>query len=112
MSQSIRAEFLRDGRLRLLVSFGEVPCGFVTDGASVPCAVRCIFGHPYDRRHIRAGVRHDWRYAVGGDEKLRRAADRQYMNDLKQDGLGLVARLVEYCFVRLFGRSHFNYVEV
>lgn len=108
MSKNVKAEFLRDGRIRLIRDFGEVPSNFVCDGASVPRLLWRLFGHPYDKRHIRAGVRHDWRYHVGGDESMRKAVDEQYRKDLKADGQRVVLRWLEYFAVRLCGRSHFN----
>jgi len=111
MTGNVQAEFLRDGRIRLIRDFGEVPCDFVCDGASVPRFCWRVFGHPYDRRHIRGGVRHDWWYAVGGDEKCRKAADQQYREDLKEDGQGFICRWLEYFAVRLGGRSHYKYTH-
>lgn len=111
MSKNVKAEFLRDGRIRLIRNFGEVPRGFICDGASLPRFFWRIFGHPYDKKHIRAGVRHDWRYCVGGDEKLRKAIDEQYREDLKADGQKFVFRWLEYFAVRLGGRSHYRYTN-
>ena len=111
MSKNVKAEFLKDGKIRLISDFGEVPCGFICDGASVPRFCWRLFGHPYDRKHIRGGVKHDWRYTVGGDEKMRKKIDKEYREDLKEDGQGLVLRWSEYFAVRLGGRSHFNYTK-
>ena len=109
MSKNVKCEHLPDGKIRLIRDFGEVPRDFVCDGASLPRFCWRVFGHPYDKKHIRAGVRHDWRYTVGGDKRLRKAIDEQYRKDLKADGQWFVLRWLEYFAVRWFGRAHFNY---
>lgn len=109
MSKNVKAEFLQNGCIRLIRDFGEVPRDFVCDGASLPRFFWRVFGHPYDRKHIKGGVRHDWGYTVGGDAAIRKAYDEQYREDLKADGQGFVLRWLEYLAVRVFGRSHFNY---
>lgn len=111
MSKNVKAEFLKNGKIRLIRDFGIVPRGFICDGASVPRFFWRLFGHPYDRKHIRGGVRHDWGYTIGGDEALRKAIDEQYREDLKADGQGFVLRWLEYFAVRLGGRSHYNNTE-
>ena len=83
-----------------------VPAGFKSDGASVPRFFWRFLGHPFDRHHLRAGVRHDYRYACG--VVPRKDCDRMYRNDLKADGLGFIKRNLEYIGVRVFGRSHYN----
>ena len=108
MSKNVKAEFLRDGRIRLIRPFGEVPRNFVCDGASIPRFFWRIFGHPFDRRHIRGGVKHDWGYAVGGDARRRRLLDAEYRRDIRTDGQSLVLAWIEWLVVRLCGRSHFK----
>jgi hypothetical protein len=108
VSKNVKAEFLPDGRIRLIRPFGEVPRGFVCDGASVPRFFWRFLGHPYDRHHVRGGVKHDWGYAVGGDRKRRKALDVEYRRDLARDGMKLVPRWLEYFAVRLFGGRHYN----
>ena len=109
MSRNVKCEHLPNGTIRLIRDFGEVPRDFTCDGASVPRFFWRLFGHPYDRKHIRGGVRHDWRYSVGGDEAMRKVDDEQYREDLKADGQGVVLAWCEYFVLRLCGRSHFNY---
>ena len=106
MSKRLKVEFLRDGRIRLLQSFGEVPRGFETDGASVPRFFWRIFGHPFSARHVRGGVRHDWRYKCG--IMPRKTADAAYRRDLIADGMPRVLAWLEYFAVRLCGRSRYN----
>lgn len=109
MSKTVKAEFLHNGKIRLIRPFGEVPRDFICDGASVPRLLWPVFGHPFDRKHIRASVRHDWRNAVGGTRQDRQRADREYREDLKRDGQCFPLRWLEYFAVRLWGRSHFKY---
>ena len=111
MSVNVQAEHLPDGRIRLLKHLGEVPVGFVCDGASVPRFLWRLFGHPYDRIHIRAGVGHDHDYTVGGSEEDRLAADLRYRDNIRKDGAGPIQAQLEYIGIRFFGRKHFNYTQ-
>ena len=111
MSKNVKAEHLPDGRIRLIRDFGEVPRGFICDGASVPRFFWRIFGHPYDKKHIRGGVRHDYGYTVGGDKKMRKAMDERYRQDIRADGQNLVFAWLEYFAVRLGGRSHYRHTN-
>ena len=111
MSKNVKAEHLPDGRIRLIRDFGEVPRGFICDGASVPRLCWRLFGHPYDKVHIRGGVHHDWGYSVGGDKKRRKALDRRYREDIRADGQNLALAWLEYFAVRLGGRSHYRYTN-
>lgn len=106
MSRNVKAEFLRNGRIRLIRPFENVPRGFVCDGASVPRFFWRFLGHPYDRYHLRPGIRHDRGYDEG--KVPRKVLDRQYRKDLKKEGLGFVKRNLEYIGVRLFGAKHYN----
>lgn len=106
MSKNVKAEFLKNGHIRLLRPFEYVPRGFVCDGASVPRFFWRFLGHPLDRRHLKPGVRHDYGYATG--TVPRKILDRQYRADLKAEGLGIFRRNLEYIGVRVFGRRHYN----
>lgn len=106
MAKNIKAEFLPDGKIRLLRPFEGVPRGFICDGASVPRLFWRFLGHPYDRYHLRPGIKHDFGYHEG--LKVRKKLDRQYREDLKKQGLGFIKRNLEYAGVRLFGRRHYT----
>jgi hypothetical protein len=106
MSMKIKAEFLKNGNIRLMRPFEFVPKGFICDGASVPRFFWRFLGHPFDVHHLRPGVRHDYRYSTG--VVPRKDCDRMYRDDLKADGLGFIKRNLEYFGVRLFGASHYN----
>ena len=109
MSKNVKCEHLPNGKIRLIRDFGEVPRDFTCDGASIPRLGWRIFGHPYDKVHIKNGVRHDWDYTVGGDEAMRKEADRRYRRGIHADGQPLVLAWCEYFVLRLCGRKHFNY---
>lgn len=109
MSKNVKAEFLPNGCIRLIREFGEVPAGFVCDGASIPRFGWRLFGHPYDRIHVKSGVKHDYAYELGGDEQMRQAADREYRDGIRRDGAGRVRSQLEYLVLRMFGAKHFNY---
>lgn len=109
MSKNVKCEHLPNGKIRLIRDFGEVPRDFVCDGASIPRLGWRIFGHPYDKVHIKNGVRHDWDYTIGGDKAMRKEADRRYRRGIRADGQLLVLAWCEYFVLRLCGRSHFNY---
>ena len=106
MSKNVKAEFLRNGCIRLIRPFGEVPRGFTSDGASVPRLFWWIFGHPYDKHHIRGGIRHDWRYKTGAVPRA--VADAEYRRDLIEDGMWRAFAWAEWFAVRLCGRSRYN----
>ena len=102
----IKIEFLKDGRAVTLARFGEVAECFVFDGASVPRFFWRLLGHPFDKRHLRGSLRHDWHYQNG--DVSRRDADRNYYNDLVADGMPRVFAWLEWLAVRLCGWRHYN----
>lgn len=106
MSKNVKAEFLKGGRIRLIRPFEDVPRGFICDGASVPRFFWRLLGHPFDNHHLKPGIRHDYGYAKG--KVPRKVLDKRYRDDLKEEGLGLIRRNLEYFGVRVFGRRHYN----
>ena len=108
---NIVAEHMPDGKIRLVKDFGEVPAGFVCDGASIPRFFWRLCGHPYDRIHVKSGVKHDYAYELGGDELMRYAADCDYRDGIRRDGAGIIRSQLEYLTLRIFGGSHFNYLN-
>lgn len=111
MSINVVAEHMPDGRIRLVKDFGEVPAGFVCDGASIPRFFWRLCGHPYDKIHIRSGVKHDYAYELGGNELMRYAADCDYRDGIRRDGAGAIRSQLEYLSLRIFGAKHFNYLN-
>jgi hypothetical protein len=76
----IKVEFLTDGRAVTLDRYGEVPSNFVFDGASVPRFFWRLLGHPFDKRHLRGSLRHDWHYREA--DIPRKQADAEYYVDI------------------------------
>lgn len=91
--------------------FYHVPAHEFTDGASVPRFLWRVCGHPLQVPRLYAALIHDYLYSGEDPEATRRDADDLY-RDL-QIALGVPkwkARL-EWVFIRLFGRSHWEGVE-
>ena len=102
----IKIEFLTDGRAVTLAKYGEVAENFVFDGASVPRFFWRLLGHPFDRRHLRAALRHDWHYQEA--DITRKAADAGYYRDLVADGMPRPLAWLEWLGVRLCGWRHYR----
>ena len=102
----IKVEYLDDGRQVLLEAYGEIPAGFVFDGASVPRFFWRLFGHPYDKHHVRGSLRHDYAYEQGLIPRAQ--ADRQYREDIIEDGMPRAFAWLEWLGVRLGGWRHYN----
>jgi len=79
----------------------HVPVGFRTDGASIPRFAWITTGTPYDPRHIRAAVFHDYLYMTG--ETSRRVADGCFRHVLWLDGVGPYQRGKMFWALRLLG---------
>jgi len=88
-----------------------IPAGYVTDGASVPRFLWPICGTPMESPRICAAIVHDWLYDVGGDDADRKTADVLYKDYNIALGMTKFTAIVEYHAIRLFGGSHFNYIE-
>lgn len=80
----------------------EVPKGFETDGASIPRFAWITTGTPFDPKHIRAAVLHDFMYQAGIVE--RKAADDLFRQMLREDGVGGYQAGKMYFALRIFGR--------
>lgn len=81
----------------------EVPAGFQTDLASVP---RMVWGlYSKTGKLARPSVVHDWLYvsAPVRDEATRRAADRVFLQAMRDDGVRWPGRQIVYQAVRRFG---------
>ena len=102
----IKIEFLTDGRAVTLERYGEVPSNFVFDGASVPRFFWRLLGHPFDKRHLRGSLSHDWHYQEA--DIPRRQADAIYYLDIVSDGMPRPLAWLEWLGVRLCGRRHYN----
>lgn len=83
-----------------------VPVGFVSDGASVPRALRWLCGDPMERPRLYAALLHDWLYTTG--VVSRAEADAVYYAMLRHFGYSPVDASVNYLAVRLFGSRHYG----
>ena len=104
--ESVKAEFMPDGRLRLLEPYREVPAGFVTDGASVPRFFWRVLGHPFDGRKLGPSLRHDWHYEQ--QDVPRAQADAEYYCDLRAEGVTVPEASLYWLGVRLAGWAHWG----
>lgn len=75
-----------------------VPEGFITDFASVPCALWSVFP-PYGK-YTKAAVVHDWLYAAG--KVSRKDADGIFSRMMREAGVKWRRPLMWFA-VRLFG---------
>lgn len=79
-----------------------VPAGFLTDGASIPRFAWFTTGTPYDPRHIRAAVVHDFLYqTVNGVTRLE--ADAIFRALLLRDSVSEYQAAKMYWALRIGG---------
>ena len=95
-----------DGAWELVADFGDVPAGFVTDGASVPRLLWRVLGPPLEADTVAASVEHDYDYKTG--RIPRREADDKYYRNLRRDGVGRVRAAIYWLGVRIGGAPHYN----
>ena len=105
----IKAEFLSDGCCRLLSGYHRIPEGFVWDGASIPRYFWRMFGHPYDRHHLRGGLKHDFNYQEG--IMSRSKCDRIYYHDIREDRQPFILACLEWLVLRIFGWLRYNHAR-
>lgn len=86
----------------------SVPCGFVTDGASIPAALRFICGDPNKAPRVYPAILHDWGYSRGGSEDDRRRYDVLYRDIQISLGIPRFKAFVEWAALRVCGASHFG----
>lgn len=79
--------------------------GFLTDGLSIPQALRSLTYSPFSPVCIRAGVTHDNLYCIGKDKA---EADRIFLKILLEDGASKFQAYAMYYAVKFFGASHFG----
>ena len=82
-----------------------VPCGFKTDGASVPRILQNIFPAVY--KYFPACIIHDYMYS-GLLPNTKRQADDLFDTNLKRLGISSWYRIPMVAAVRLFGGSNFK----
>jgi len=83
----------------LLKKFREVPAGFVFDFASIPRALWWLIS-PTELGDVGPLV-HDYSYRLATGSRA--AADKQFLEDMKADGITKWKRNAAYAAVRAFG---------
>jgi hypothetical protein len=78
---------------------GVVPCGFVTDGLSIPRFYRWRFSPT--GRGFRAALAHDWMYRMG--EYPQAVCDRVFRDGLQFCGVGAWERNLMFLTLRVGG---------
>lgn len=63
----------------------EVPAGFLSDGASIPWAARCIAGDPFSFEYLHAAIIHDALYRQKFLDHINRAQADLIFRDLMWD---------------------------
>lgn len=86
-----------------------VPCGFTSDGASVPRFFWRLLSPPIDPVTLAPSIIHDWLYTQGGIRDLTRLeCDRWYRNALIANGYPRWKANITYVGIRLFGWRHWG----
>lgn len=67
-----------------------IPCGFQSDGCSVPRLFWRVIFPPLDNKAIRAGVIHDYIYRTHPENWTKWKADSTFRKILLEDGVSLV----------------------
>ena len=97
-----------DWHVRFRGEWYSVPCGFVTDGASIPRWLWPVCGHPLQAPRVVAAIVHDFLYGGGDPEATRADADDLYRD--MQIALGIPRRraYVEWVVLRMCGWTHWR----
>lgn len=86
----------------------DLPRDFVTDGASIPKALRFICGSPYQEPRLYAALVHDWLYSGGDPEATRAEADALFRDMQIALGISKIKARIEWAALRLCGGSHWE----
>lgn len=83
-----------------------IPCGYASDGASIPRFLWWLLGNPLDKPRVFAAIVHDWLY----DSHIvsRKRADQIYMELCVRYGVPRHKAVFEYHFIRWFGGGHWD----
>lgn len=92
----------------------NIHTGFKTDFATIPRPMRALIS--VNGRHRLAAVLHDYLYANGGAFRdgeniiryTRKDADQEFLNAMRQLGVGWAKRTSMYSAVRVFGRFFYK----
>ena len=78
-----------------------VPCGFCTDGASIPSLLWGVIGSPWAGNYPEAAVIHDYTYF---EKKFTRAeCDKIFLEAMGILGVSFLKRRLMYRALRIFG---------
>lgn len=97
---------IAEDKYELVEDFGDIPAGFVTDGASIPRFAWRIIDHPFRSDYIEVYVVHDYDYATG--RVTRKEADERMLEGLKAAGMPWLKRYAVYWAVRWFGGNNYD----
>jgi len=78
-----------------------IPCGFVTDGASIPQVLHSILGHPRNNDMGQAACLHDYLYRYG--VVSRKKADQYLCEGMEALGASWAKRKAVYAGLRIGG---------
>ena len=85
-----------------------VPCGFQSDGASVPRAFWRLIFPKGDEKALRAAIIHDWIYRTHPAGWTKAEADKLFYELLKADGVPTWRAWLAYQGVKWFGHIAWN----
>ena len=85
-----------------------IPAGTLTDGASIPCWLWWLCGHPLEVPRLYAAMVHDYLYDGYDMTATRKVADALYRDMLIALGVGRVRAWVEWTALRLLGWRHWR----
>ena len=82
-----------------------IPCGFQSDGCSVPRIFWRLVFPPLDNKAIRAGVIHDYIYRTHPEGWTKWQADREFRKLLLEDGVSMIRANLAFAGVVIGGRK-------
>ena len=97
---------MADWRVWINNRFVTIPCGFTTDGASIPRFLWRVCGHPMEVPRLYLAIIHDWLYSGGCPGVTRRFADAVFRDGQVDFGIRKASAWIEWFALRLCGRSH------
>jgi len=87
-----------------------VPKGMLTDGASIPRIFWTLVGSPYQPRHLKAAIIHDYLYLKHeGKRKARKEADDLFYCILREDGVNKVRSWLMWAALRTAAWFYWNH---
>lgn len=82
-----------------------IPCGFQSDGCSVPRIFWRVIFPPLDNKAIRAGIIHDYIYRTHPKGWTKWQADREFRTLLLKDGVTMIRANLAFAGVVIGGRK-------